>query len=628
MKRFYLTRLIFSLLVLILIFSSVVSANYNLVQSGKNLKNNRVDRQKDSYYELHKELVWLLIAVGMILVFITILLWRNITKRSQAEKKLRETNNILEFQTKLEELIANLSVEFISLDSEELDRQINSTLASVGKLLKSDRSYIFLIDYEKNEINNAWEWCAEGIETQLEKLQNLPLDTFPWVMNKLYNLESIVIPDIDDLPKQAEALHKTLDEQDIKSAILVPISGQDSVIGFWGIDAVHEKKIWNNNIINLLQIIGEVFGNALTQKEYEDKLKKNQERLQLSLWGANIGLWDWNIEADKIKFNDQWANMFGYNSQKIEQSLNEWKEMIHPEDRAETIKKLNKHLRGEKGYFESEHRMQTKDGSWKWVLGRGKVVKRDEEKDPQRVVGVHVDITDKKELDNLKSELISTVSHEIRTPLSSVLGFTELLIERNLGTKKRNKYLELIHRESNRLKNLINDFLDIQRIETGNQNFNFEDININKLVNEVVELYEVHDNHQYEINLPDKEIEVQADYNKIKQVVTNLVSNAVKYSDENTKIAIRVENKKEMIKIIVEDKGVGIKESEQENLFARFYRSENSTKNQIEGTGLGLAICQKIVKAHQGEIGVKSKLEEGSKFYFTIPKNTGGKENG
>jgi signal transduction histidine kinase len=238
-----------------------------------------------------------------------------------------------------------------------------------------------------------------------------------------------------------------------------------------------------------------------------------------------------------------------------------------------------------------------------------------------RVVGVHVDITNKKELDNIKSELISTVSHEIRTPLSSVLGFTELLLERDLSAEKQRKYLEMIHRESNRLKNLINDFLDIQRIESGNHELNLEEIDLERLITEVINLYEVHDSHDFVISVPNEKLNIRADYNKLKQVVTNLVSNAVKYSPGGSKIKVLVEEKSDNVQLTVADEGIGIAKADQKNLFTKFYRTKSSTVNQIEGTGLGLAICKKIIEAHQGEIGVESELEEGSKFYFTIPNN-------
>ncbi|MGM0369928.1 MAG: ATP-binding protein, partial [Bacillota bacterium] len=435
------------------------------------------------------------------------------------------------------------------------------------------------------------------------------------------NLENIVIPDVEQLPAEAVSLKETLQAQEIKSAILVPITGREELIGFWGIDAVAEKKVWHNNISNLLKIIGEIFGNALQQNKYEAKLKRNQERLELSLWGANIGLWDWDVNVDQVQFNSQWARMFGYSNDNLERDLSAWKDMIHPEDKEETINKFEEHLAGETDYFESEHRMETKEGNWKWVLGRGRVVSRDKNNDPLRVVGVHVDITNKKELDNIKSDLISTVSHEIRTPLSSVLGFTELLLERDLSAEKQRKYLEMIHRESNRLKNLINDFLDIQRIESGNHQLNLEEIDLEQLITEVISLYEVHDSHQFIISLPDEELNIRADYNKLKQVVTNLVSNAVKYSPGGSKIKVIVEEKGDSVRVTVEDDGIGIAKADQKNLFTKFYRTKSSTVNQIEGTGLGLAICKKIIEAHQGEIGVESELERGSSFYFTIPNN-------
>ena len=585
-----------------------------------------INEQK-SYYQLNKKLVWQISIGSFILFFIIIVLSINILKRREAENELKGINKQLEYQLELEELIARLSTEFISIELSDLGHQMEEALKLVGQDLKADRSYIFLINYCKEEMSNIWEWSAKGVEPQKDILQNLPLDVFPWVMEKLMNNEEVLIKDVNELPPEA-AVKEILLEQDIKSLILIPIKGKNRLMGYWGVDAVSEKKVWSNDIINLLKIVSEIFGNALQQKDYQEKLEESQERLEFALWGAEVGLWDWDITTDEVHFNEQWARMLGYELSEISKDFSGWKDLIHPEDEEETIADLKRHLAGESDYYESEHRLKTKGGNWKWVLDRGRVVSKDENGEATRAVGVHLDITRRKELSNLKSELISTVSHEIRTPLTSVLGFTELLIERDLSTEIQQKYLKMIHQESNRLKNLINDFLDIQKIEEKKADFNFVEVDIVKIAQEVVDLYQTHAERNFKFELSAEKIIVTADSNKLKQVLTNLISNAVKYSTTDTTIKIKINEQQELVQVAVQDQGMGISKEDYDNLFNKFYRTKQVVKNQIEGTGLGLAICKKIVETHGGSIWVESELNKGSTFYFTIPKNSGGDHNG
>ncbi|TSB46594.1 ATP-binding protein [Alkalicoccobacillus porphyridii] len=233
---------------------------------------------------------------------------------------------------------------------------------------------------------------------------------------------------------------------------------------------------------------------------------------------------------------------------------------------------------------------------------------------------VHRDITKEHEVDKMKSELVSTVSHELRTPLSSILGFTELMLERELKPARQEKYLQTIHKEANRLTNLINDFLDLQRMEANVQTYHKTSLDLKELVIQVVLRFEPnHPQHQFIIRDLANFTLVWADSDRMEQVLTNLISNAVKFSPEGGRIELVLTNKEDTLHVHVTDEGLGIPETELTKLFTKFHRIDNSDRRKIGGTGLGLPIAKEIMEAHSGRISVTSMLGEGSTFDISIP---------
>lgn len=234
---------------------------------------------------------------------------------------------------------------------------------------------------------------------------------------------------------------------------------------------------------------------------------------------------------------------------------------------------------------------------------------------------VHRDITKEYEIAQMKSELVSTVSHELRTPLASVLGFTELLLNKELKPERKTKYLQTIFNEAKRLTDLINDFLDIQRMESGKQTYEKKFMDITPILKNVIELQEINmsSKHNISLSIELEEKIILGDRMKIEQVFTNLLSNAIKYSPNGGNIYIRVYDSNDMMSVDIKDEGLGIPEQEIPHIFQQFYRVDNSDRRRIGGTGLGLAIVQEIVKAHGGVISVNSEFEKGSTFIVQFP---------
>jgi CheY-like chemotaxis protein len=216
--------------------------------------------------------------------------------------------------------------------------------------------------------------------------------------------------------------------------------------------------------------------------------------------------------------------------------------------------------------------------------------------------------------------MVSLVSHEMRTPLASIVGFTELLTTREVTPEQRKEYLSVMLQEGHRLTALINDFLDLRRIEGGHMTMSFAPADIGALIKRVVELFGKSGGTVVTTSLANDLPLVRADSDSIFRVVANLLSNARKYSPNGGAIVVRAGLVDGMVEISVQDEGLGIPHDALAHLFQKFYRIDTADRRTIRGTGLGLAISKNIVEAHGGTIAARSAGPgQGSVFFFTLP---------
>ncbi len=233
------------------------------------------------------------------------------------------------------------------------------------------------------------------------------------------------------------------------------------------------------------------------------------------------------------------------------------------------------------------------------------------------------DITREKEIDRMKTELVSLVAHELRSPLTSISGFAELLLDTPLNDESIYEYSKIIKQESDRLSELVNKFLDLTRIEAGRMDFHPQLFQLNELIEGILYIASSHaqtKNITLDVNLSDKMHLVLIDSKLMSEVILNLLSNAIKYSPSGTKVTLNVREEGDTILIEVIDQGYGIPEKYQERIFDKFFRVKDEAAQDEKGTGLGLSLVKEIVELHRGTILVESEVRKGSTFRVILPR--------
>jgi PAS domain S-box-containing protein len=322
---------------------------------------------------------------------------RDITERQQAEEALR-------YREALERLVTGISSRFINLAPGESEEAINQALEAIGKFTGADRSYLFFFRDGGTKGDNTHEWCAEGIESQRDRLQGLSLEDFRLFSEPLLRSEVVYLPRLADLPHEAAAEKRELDLEGIQSLLLVPIEFGKIVVGFLGLDAVRGEKSWAPDIIALLRIVGEVLASALERQQAEASLLRSEERLRLALEAADQGLYDLNVQTGEAEVTPEYATMLGYDPAEFHETNAAWIERLHPEDHEPVAAVYRDYIAGKIPEYRVEFRQRTRSGAWKWILSLGRVVERDAQGQPLRMLGTHTDITERKRMEETLRE--------------------------------------------------------------------------------------------------------------------------------------------------------------------------------------------------------------------------------
>lgn len=389
------------------------------------------------------------------------------------------------------------------------------------------------------------------------------------------------------------------------------------------------------NLIGVIESIRDITEPKLVEKELRKSRRKYREIFENSI----LGLYQSVPEGRYLSVNPAFARLFGYSSP--EEMLANVTDIgrqlyLHPEDRERAVKQIN-----EKGYLEGfEIEVQRRDGTRFWVSMNTRIV---QDEDGMHFDGTVEDITKRKRAEDMlwaakevaeaatksKSDFLANMSHEIRTPMNAVIGMTCLLLDEDL-TEKQKEYLETIRSSGEALLDIINDILDISKIEGGMMEMEHQPFSLKRVVEESIALGAenaakkgLEMEYQIDQSIPDV---ILGDHVRLRQVLVNLIGNAVKFTERGcVSISVYgsgVDDGSYELHFAVKDTGIGIADDKADRLFQLFSQVDASTARRYGGTGLGLAISKKLVEKMNGRIWVESRLEIGSTFHFTIKAQT------
>lgn len=397
---------------------------------------------------------------------------------------------------------------------------------------------------------------------------------------------------------------------------------------------------WNSVCIPEHKQVYVIARNVSEQKELVRDLEEKRRRYYLANKATDTGIWDWSIRTNEVYYSSTWKAQVGYKKDELENSFESWQRLLHHEDYERVNRELNEYLNNPSGLFEIEFRLKHKDGSYRWIHNRAASLIGDDGK-PYRMLGTHRDITQqrlieeelkaakaKAEVANVyKNNFLANMSHEIRTPMNGIVGFSELLKDEDVGSEDRQRFVKIINDNCRVLLNLIDDIIDVSKIEANELSLQKNDFSLQDLLKELREFYDTYkkkigkDQIEIRISFPSHSHNdfVETDHYRLRQIFTNLINNSLKFINEGyVEFGYRVVNEK-TLQLFVKDTGIGIPKDKQKIIFGRFHQSDESMTRSFGGAGLGLSISKGLVKLLKGKIWVESVVGKGSLFSFTIP---------
>jgi two-component system, sensor histidine kinase len=429
-------------------------------------------------------------------------------------------------------------------------------------------------------------------------------------------------------------------------ATLAPTAAA-AVIGSWLAWGIS----WNTLIVPSLLVLSAIAARrfSLDHGAVLDQLADRQiafvdleRKLSIAVEASGDGMFEADIPADQVVVNANWLMMLGYAPGEAPHRLPDWRAFIHPEDVARLEADYQAHFRGETDNTDTELRMICKDGGYKWVLSRARVVARTEDGQPHRMVGTTVDISARKALEHAleaardeaeaanhsKSVFVANMSHEIRTPLNGVVGIAGALARTELTPVQR-EMVELVQSSGQMLDRMLSDILDQAKIEAGNFQLQIAPFDLRREVEAAAELMRARADEKglrFRVDYAEAADGVyEGDAVRLRQVISNLASNAVKFTQDG-EVAIRVDaagsssaGETAQVRIEIADTGIGFDAETAERLFSRFVQADGSISRQFGGTGLGLAICKTLIQLMDGRITAHSDPGRGSTFSVMIP---------
>jgi len=557
----------------------------------------------------------------------------------------RSAEEILLWRARADMIMSNISKILLDKDVDEV---VHTGMEALSEILEYDQMDIIMVDEGGNSFSMIYEWHRDDVdlpfdtEELMNEFRHVPFSEFPWLIDTLMAGEWISIPDPSELPPEAVGMRRLMtrrpQDQCFPSNLFVPILHRETVIGAIEVESFGNAKHWKPEEIDILRRFGEVVAIALDRHSREEALRESERKFRETADLLPQTVYELDMRGQVTFINKTGLDLLGYTSEEVEAGFNGLDAFV-PEDRERALKNIMGRLHGE-DRGANEYTALCKDGRRVPVMIYGTPIIRDGR--PVGTRGVIVDITERKMAEErlraametaekaraeaeaatrAKSEFLANMSHEIRTPMNAIVGMADLARRREVSPKVR-EYLDIIDSSAKSLLGLINDILDFSKIEAGKIEIEDTAFYLTDILERMSDLFRGKTSDKG-IELvtriePGTPMALRGDPLRIGQILTNLVSNAVKFTDGGEIIlsvtCLERDEAHARLELSVRDTGIGIPEEKLDRLFDSFSQLDGSTTRRFGGTGLGLAICKSLTELMGGEISAESEYGVGSTF--------------
>jgi signal transduction histidine kinase/ActR/RegA family two-component response regulator len=557
----------------------------------------------------------------------------------QHRRQADDAQRRVEFARDLERIMTTLSLELLDSSTEPSSAAIEAAMGGIGELVGADRVYVFEFHDDGELFSNTFEWCAPGVSPSIDMLQDLPLSVFPWAMERLTE-HRLVVTRTDDLPPEADSERETLEVQDIQAVMWIPLQRDGRTVGFVGLDQVRVLAEWTEYDETALRALGGTFSLAVARFRSQVDLRASEERLQRFASNLDAGMFIADHQLVRGEFaNPAYADLTGIDESTFRDDPGRLFASAHPDDIDELDLHVRRFLRALADpaspvpTLDRTFRLTVQDAT-RWVRLRAFAL---DERDgrPRRIGALLDDVTELRTLQDtltgaldrvaasnrMKTEFLSRVSHELRSPLQGTLGFLELL-RLDPDDPGRLEYIDLAERSARHLVDLIDELLQVGRIEAGRLELTASLVDLATIAHEIVAVqapvFAERDVHATVEAPTGRAVVVRTDERRLSQIVTNLVSNAAKYNrpDGSVRITIREIDGEGVLEVI--DTGPGLTEDELDRIFIPFERLD-AERSGIPGTGIGLVVVKQLAGALGARLEVESVVGTGSTFRIALP---------